>query len=267
MLLRLLDLDNRGQTTLVIVVLVMVVSLAVGVAASNRAISNIRRVSYTSQGDQALHCAEAGAEDALAKINSDLSSGGSPVTSGFVPPVNLKDTEGVNICNYSYSISDFAGSVLTYPLVLQDDAQEINLDGYSGTLNLYFGSNKDASLEVTFVKGGSPPYSIEKYAYNCNPHSNGFDSPKGGGQDLPCSTGEFAGISGYKIARVRPLYADTKIVAVFSSQSPSQGYIVDSKGTAADAQRNVQVVRTRAQLPAIFDYGIFSASSSEPLGK
>ncbi|OJI08370.1 hypothetical protein COT69_02810 [candidate division WWE3 bacterium CG09_land_8_20_14_0_10_39_24] len=253
---------NKGQATLVVVVLVMVVSLAVGVAASNRAISNIRMAAYTAQGDQALHCAESGAEDGLNKINElEKSSFG---TYNAV----LKDSDNVDICSYEYTISEFSGEVLTYPLVKQDDSQEVNLDGYNGSLSIYFGSDDSAALEITFIKGSSPPYSVEKYAYNCEElYDNNFeDGSSNGGEDLPCGTESF-NISGYKIARIRPLYADTKVVVKFGSVSQSQGYLIESIGSAGTAQRKVQVIRTNAQLPAIFDYSIFSASETEPLSK
>jgi len=254
--------NNEGQATLVIVVLVMVVSLAVGVAASNRAISNIRRVSYTSQGDQALNCAESGAEDALNKIN-ELGAG-----SFGTYTATLNDIGGVAICNYSYKISEFTSNVITYPLVKQDDSQEVNLSDYNGNLNIYFGSDDKASLEITFIKGTSAPYSVEKYAYNCNEfRDNNFD-PGGsnGGEGLPCGADSF-NINGYKIARIRPLYTDTKVTVSFGNMSPSQGYLIDSTGNAGTAQRKVQVIRSNAQLSSLFDYSIFSASTSEPLRK
>lgn len=257
---------NSGQATLVVVILVMIISLAVGVASSNRAISNIRRATYTSQGDQALHCAESGAEEGLNRINEQEEQGGSPLGSYEDA---LEDSEGVSICAYRYTVSDFSGTVLTYPLVKSDDVQEINLEGYTGTLNIYFGSDNTASLEITFIKGTSAPYSVEKFTYNCTePRDNNFDDgSSAGGMTLPCGTDSFTFSSDYKIARVRPLYADTKIVAEFSNSSPSQGYLIDSTGTAGIAERKVQVIRSRPQLPAVFDYSIFSASQTDPLSK
>ncbi|MBU1016629.1 MAG: hypothetical protein ABIJ36_02055 [Patescibacteria group bacterium] len=260
---KLLLKNDKGQATLVVVVLVMVVSLAVGVAASNRAISNIRRATYTSQSDQALHCAESGAEEGLNKINEEEEDSFGTYSR------TLQDSEGINICDYEYIISEFSGNILTYPLVKQDDSQEINLDGYSGSLDIYFGSDDTASLEITFVKGTSAPYSVEKYAYNCEEdRDNNFDDgSSNSGEDLPCGSGTFSFSSDYKIARIRPLYSDTKVIAKFSNASPSQGYLIDSTGTAGTAQRKVQVIRSRPQLPAIFDYSIFSASETEPLSK
>jgi len=255
-------IKNRGQATLVIVVIVMVVSLAVGVAASNRAISNIKRVSYTSQSDQALHCAESGAEVALNQIAEDLESGSDPLRSG-VGPISLTDTKvpPTSICSYNYTVSEFIakaslGGTLDYPLVKQDDAQEVNLEGYSGDVDFYFGSDDTASLELTFVKGSSPPYSIEKYAYYCL-SPNDFENGSGGGNGtLPCGASFSA--SDYKIVRMRPLYADTSVVVKFGNDSPPQGYVIDSMGKADTVERKVRVIRTKPQLPAVFDYAIFS---------
>lgn len=256
-------IKSTGQATLIVVVLVMVISLAVGVAASNRAISNIRMATYTVQGDQALHCAESGAEDGLNRINEQEEA--SFGTYGDT----LMDSDGVEICDYIYTISDFSGNSLTYPLVKRDDTQEINLDGYNGGVNIYFGSDDTASLEVILIKGTSAPYSVEKYAYNClESRSNNFDDGSSHGNgDLPCGSDSFTFSSDYKIARIRPLYADTKVVVEFSNNSPSQGYVIDSTGTAGTARRKVQVIRSRPQLPAVFDYSIFSSSETEPLSK
>ena len=264
--LRAIFKERSGQATLVIVVIVMVVSLAVGVAASNRAISNIKRVSYTSQSDQALHCAESGAEVALNQIAGDLEGGSSPLKS--IGPITLTDTRTppTPICSYSYVVSEFIAlgpdGILDYPLVKQDDVQEVNLEGYNGNVDFYFGSDNTASLELTFIKGSSPPYSVEKKAYYCASSNDFEDGSINSGQGLPCGAG--FSINEYKIVRMRPLFADTKIVVEFGSDSPSQGYVIDSVGKADTVERKVRVIRTKPQLPAVFDYAIFS---EQPLSK
>lgn len=254
---------NYGQATLVVVIIVMVASLAVGVAASNRAISNIKRVTFTAQSDQAFHCAESGAEVALQQITSDIKGGTDPITTADVT-ASLTDSLGKAICSYAYSVSAFEGDSLEFPVVKQDDVQELTLDGYNGNIEFCYGNQDEldegqtASLELIFV-GDSPPYNMEKTLQN----TCGGCSIAGG---PPCSYNYNA--SGKKLVRVRPLYYDTRlIVKFFSPPSPNQGYLINSRGNAGEVERRVQVIRTNPQLPALFDFAIFSQSESKPLSK
>ncbi|MCG2689219.1 hypothetical protein L6255_02155 [Candidatus Parcubacteria bacterium] len=257
---------TSGQATLVIVLIVMVTSLGIGVAAANRAVSNIRRTTYSQQADQAYNCARAGAEDGVSKVYAGT-VGTLPYTN---PAVTLKDqAEAVDVCSYNYtirSVLEYESSMCTYSLdsvIPQDDVFEVNLESYNGGFQFHWQTG--AGLEVTLIKGSSSPFDVEKSAYSCGTSRSGF---------TPGSSSTLTGYScygninlsgSYKIARIRPLFADTKIKVGFVSGScsgiPEQGYKILSTGKAVDAIRKLQVKVSRPQMSAIFDYAIFSGGN------
>ncbi|PIS23049.1 hypothetical protein COT49_02140 [candidate division WWE3 bacterium CG08_land_8_20_14_0_20_40_13] len=258
---------RSGQATLVLVVTVMVVSLAVGVASARRAVSGIRRSTYSQQADQAYSCAEAGAEQGI----SETTNNGSSSIGGPYGPTNLDSEGGNSICSYTYTISDAKENEnggCTYSMdteVQKDDVFEVNLKGYNGNFAIYWGSSNDASLEVTLIKGSSPPYDVEKSAFYCDTApspSGGFEA---GNQNSPlsgyhCYTNSFNIGGNYQIARIRPLFESANIKAFFNDcgSVPVQGFKIISEGLAGEAKRRLQVKVTNPQLSSIFDFVMFS---------
>lgn len=244
--------SQHGQT-LVIMLLVMAISLGVGLAVSSRSISTLRQTTFTEQGSQALGCAEAGAEEALQKITDDDIS-----DAGDTPLLN---EAGDTICTYSYTIGDL---VSPYEFdVAQDTSQQIDLDGFTGSLTLNWdktGSNANAMISVVYFEGDE--YKIQKDAYYCGvDRQNGFTQAGGGSASGYNCSANVSVPAGAKLARIKLLYAsDTILVEPSGDNFPLQGYKITSAGKAGQSTRILEVTRTKAQMPAIFDYAIYSGS-------
>lgn len=263
---------QAGQTTLVTIIVVMVVSLAIGVAASQRAVSHIRQTTHTGQSEQAYHCAEAGAELALQEITDDSFTLFGDIDGGVSGSGTLTDDvpggSGDTVCSYQYTIAELVQDSALTDSVKQDDVLQVWLEDYTGRVTVYFGNegvNHDVSLEVTEVTGSDPTdYTMEKFAYYCNtPQGNDFTRAWEGSsphlsEGYPCVVPGLDYSDNGQLLRLRPLYADVNFLIEFSDTPPSQGYLIRSTGTAGLAKRTLEVTRSKPQLPAIFDYTIYS---------
>lgn len=275
--------DNKGQT-IVILLLVMVVGLTIGLSMVNRSLTDIKISQQTEQSQRAFSAAEAGLEDALSQGLSNIYSGG-----GLFSNPNI----GGNV-SYSGVVEPMGAT--TYELkgkaaVEQDDVAQINLAGGSAnSLEIYWGQketsqvpsspcgtppNVVASLELTFVTQTGATYGIQKYAYNaCSSlgATNNFTNPDAAGSDI--DTTYYAKINlsiptNAKILRIRPLYnmASVKIVPI-GGPIPDQAYKLVVKGQAQGLVRAVEWQQPiMPALPAIFDYVLFSGSSTNPIQK
>jgi len=264
-------LSQRGQV-LIPVVLVMIVSLSMGVAIAYRVASTMHQAAVLTESDQAYHCAEAGIEEALGIFKTD------PPPTPYSGSGDLQDASGNTVCNFSYDVSSLGGGPGALEVVLEkDEVFQVNLVGYSGSLDIRWGENTDqASLVVAVVKGSSAPYTMEKHAYNCRNHAtvsgNRFTQYEATGDETyPCkmSIGPFANDA--SLLRIRALYNSDKgtgvQVVAYDASFPSQGYEITSTGEAGESERIVVATRSNPALPAIFDYVLFSGSDSKALEK
>ena len=95
----------------------------------------------------------------------------------------------------------------------------------------------------------------------------------GGTLSATCVTGFGPAINGTPVLiRIRALYnTDPFPVAVVSAASdplPGQGSVIDSTGkTPSGVTRKLQVVKLFSAVPSIFDYVLFSGSTTNPLQK
>lgn len=278
--------NERGQT-IIILLLVMVVGLTIGLSLVSRSLTDIKISQQTELSQRAFSAAEAGLEYALSKGLANISTG--------ISKTNIAD-------NVSYSGQvEKVGSV-GYELsgkaaVEKDDVAQVNLDSTDlegGTmatlLDVYWGERGTsqvpspnpcdnpyvASLELTFVTQSGTTYGIQKYAYNACSIANNFDSATA---PLPTATPYFAKKtslaipSNAKILRIKPLYnnASIKIVPKGSSDDarlPQQAYKLTVKGEAQGKVRAIEWQQPiKPAMPAIFDYVLFSGSSTTPLQK
>jgi len=257
--------NQRGQILLPLV-LVMLISLGMGVAIAYRVISTTHQAVVLTQSDQAYHCAEAGVEEALEKLKNGDSSPGSG---------ELRDASDNLICTFDYSVGALGGGPNPVEFTLEKDGVfQVDLGGYSGDLEIYWGKDNDqASLVVAVVKGSAGSYTMEKYAYNCENHTvvsgNGFTQfVATGDEDYPCKMSVGPLTDDSPLLRIRALYNGTRVrVVPFDASFPAQGYEITSTGRAGESERVVVATRSNPTLPAIFDYVLFSGSETEALEK
>lgn len=267
--------SQRGSALLIIVGVLAVLTVA-GLAYSARSISTVRQTAHSTQADQAYACAEAGAEEALGKLENGDDSGGSG---------RLEDQAGKLLCTFDYTVeSDPAAGIGSYEFILEQDlTAQINLaDFSSGSLNWYkegqdTGNCPDRAAllaALVYYQGG---YQMTKEIHDpCKAQrspDNGFTQIDGGGVD--------GYVYGYPLSvpahdsdrpvllRLRALYTNTHgMIKVETGVLPEQGKKILSTGRAGEAAatevsvRQVEVKRSNPALPTIFDYVLFSSSPS-----
>ena len=271
--------QKRGQTV-IILLLIMVVALTIGLTLASRAILEKKTSTSVEQSERAYAAAEAGVEEALSRDLPSLLGGGSTGQFG---------TGG----EYSYTVTG-ADSPVYEPnkRVAQDDVIQLDLASYTGDgITICWVSNDaadqadPASLEITIIYGNAPGYGIEKWAYNATARTNGFTDASLSACSLsgvltpqehtfshgitinPSSSPAFP--ASPKLVRIKPLYNGTYIVVASQPGGPAlpaQVFTIRSEGTAGDVTRTVEVERSFATLPAIFDHVLFNGNTAQALG-
>lgn len=269
--------SESGQILLV-VVLAAVISLTVGLAAVSRTVTNSRITNDEADSQKALSAAEAGVEQLVSNPQASL---------------NVSFNNNSNVSATTTSISGQEILLNGGNVIDQDDGIDIWLSDYdtyddkwSGNLIIYWSDDSDSTacdgasvnstaLEIYLVYGtdfNNPD--TDRYAYDpCASRrtSNGFSVVTNNtttsilgktfnhSVTIPVSDGI--------VARVTPLYADTRIaVRGYTSGNvpqdlPAQGSIIESTGTAGDASRKVRVFQGYPKLPnEFFSYNLFVPS-------
>jgi Tfp pilus assembly protein PilX len=259
---------QSGATTLVIVIGIMSLSLAIGLAVASRSFTGIRRTTYVSQTDQAYSCANSAVEIALNAIKQAEANSSTPSTTA---------SDTINgVCNYSYRLTDIINNVeiknlkandVQQLIMTGDNSVSITWGQVSGTAEPYHG------LEVTYAYLQSGNYNMQKYAYYCgdilpvnpddsSPNISGFTNTGDTDGDGRCTvTLNLSPISNQSIIRIKPYFADA-YVNVTGLPSSRQGYRITASGTAGRVTRNITVQRMNPQLPGLFDYVLYSETGS-----
>lgn len=272
--------SKKAQTgqALLIVVLIMVVGLTVGLSLAARSITNLRITTEEENSQRAFSAAEAGIERVL-KTGSGISG---------VQLGNNATIENATILSSSSTEFLFNGG----NPVPQDIGADLWLSDYSdnpsaiylnpyplggGTRNIrfYWGISSIRcavpALEIIIISGNLSTPLATRYAYDVcggrrgqNNFSSGVDI---GGtvlgttfffrtQDIPITRG--------RIAKVIPLYGDTKIAVTVGGPPPlpslpPQGKMIESTGVSGDTTRKISVFQGFPSIPTeLFAYVLFS---------
>lgn len=256
--------SRRGQI-LIIVLLVVVVTLAIGLSVASRNITNLRTSAQTEQSQNAFSAAEGGIEDVLSRlseIGASIPAGGSttlPVTVGnLVANVTIR-------ANNVYRATIELGTV-----------GQIDVRGTTGQIQIDWAKTDDqsessqpASIEVTQVTQSGSSYSQSRTAWSggtfAGRSETGFSSPSS-----TCTTPS----AGYALCtrinldpgvisvRIRPFWVKTSVmVSKVAGILPVQSYDLESTATTqSGVTRKILVSRTvLPTLPAVFDYALFSS--------
>ena len=159
-------------------------------------------------------------------------------------------------------------------------------------LKIYWTGNnsdctKNAALEIIVISTTTPlnPKAnpvLNRYAYDpcAGTRGNGFSTTDLGPSTKPINSVSFdhsvllPKITSGLIARVIPLYADTKIAVdmldpnnttvVLSPPLPAQGYLLESTGTSGNVTRTLRVFQGFPKVPnEFFTYSLFIPSANE----
>ncbi|MDP2874217.1 MAG: hypothetical protein Q8N84_02925 [bacterium] len=280
---------ERGSALLIIVGVLAVLTVA-GLAYSARSISTVKQTAHSTQSDQAYACAEAGAEEALGKLEADEDVSACTKANPCQGELKAPQDSTKTLCSFAYSVGqDPEAGANSYSFILEQDlTAQINLQGVAaGTLaNVYWyksgedtgtcgGNPNKAALLYALVYYQAPGgYQMAKAIYDpCSDRSsNGFAAAEAG--EDPYSHGLSITMPNHDVSkpvllRLRALYAGTHaMIKVAGVALPEQGKLILSTGRAGEASvnqvsvRQVEVKRSNPALPTIFDYVLFSGANS-----
>lgn len=275
----------RGQAV-IILLLIMFVALAIGLAITQRSLNDLSTSTKGEQSTRAFSAAEAGLEKALQSQSS-------------IPSISLGNQSSATV-NVTPTLP-LANQALEYPPIGKDTVAQFwlanpqNLTEYyprNTDLNIYFGNaNSDLNsadtpaLEVNLITlDSSNNYNVTKYFFDPNStrrNTNGF-------RDIPNCSGTFtintsnspdtATLDRNFLCRVlignvpnqepvmiraRILYTNTKqpisTSPLGNNSLPPQATIYTSVGSSGQTQQTVQVFQLPFVVPHYFDFAIFSA--------
>ena len=254
---------KSGQTALILVIVTMVTVLGIGVASSTQSNINLRNTVYSTQSEQSLSCAEAGAEKAVGLITS-LDPGGNGLTPANISTVNdVSNSEGGlpesnPNCTYNYSVAEYpagGSGEVKIPKLQENTVQELRYTGNGPSLTVQVTplSNASKSSVAIYVYSAGVP-SLQRSFYFVGTDSanrpEGFNDVSGAGPrtiNLPVGPNT-------RYIRIRPLYSDISVtIPNFQGQT---GFFIQSTGKAGIVERVVEAYRFLSQLPAAFDEAV-----------
>jgi len=290
--------SQEGQA-LIIILMVMVLSLATGLAVSTRTTSTVHQTTNLANSEQALASAESAVEEILATSNlpgCDANCNNNAATIGNTHLYKSAKGSAAD-CTAFPCYRDFSaggdwstGAIVTVDntpdfdtntpftfFLEKNDVQQVWLDT-SGVTSLDICWQKDSeagpdvALEIIAIKDDSGSYSLAKYAFDSEALSrlNGFDGSLDAGRDIMGSHYNFCKNnldigSTTKALRVRSFYGGSSVVVAPATGQTNkiqyQGHVITSTGYFGDAQRTIEVTKTLPQLPAIFDYAVYSGGA------
>jgi len=261
--------DESGQF-LVYILAAIVVASVVTFGVAYRSLSSTKKTSVDTRSAQALYSAESCAEVALSLSDDDLED-----LSGD-PPTELDLTgDGVNDCSYAVSLDGGTNSLTPFTIE-KDEVREIDLNGYgTGDITISWDTTpaQDAILVVRTISQTGGNYTVASLIYDgndtvsCGTYAVGAFSAPDPGSGAYAHSFTFTPGNTAKLLRIMALCTSTTVFVQGQNNFPAQGYVINASGTNAGAIRKIQVVRGHPQLPAIFDYALFSKSGSAPLSK
>ena len=249
---------QSGQI-LILVLLIVVVSLAVGLSVASRNLTNLRISTQTQESQRAFSAAEGGVEDVLSRLTT-LSQDGSKIAA-------LTSSQGYT---ETFDVGDIPATVIvkgknvyeaTVPL---GEVAQVNVDGYNtGAVTVEWPASPFVALEFTLVSLSGSTYTQTRSAYqSTGTPPSGHDSTNW--TTCTFSTGTCSApitvSSGAKILRVKPFHDAVALKVSGVPYLPTQIYEINSVAkTALGITRRVQVTRTALPaLPAVFDYVLYS---------
>lgn len=252
-----------GQIGLLLLV-IMGVIVALVMSIASRSLSDTVLSRQEKESSAAFAVAETGIEQALSVLGQ-----------GIVPDAT----------EYFDSTLKVAGNYIVKPTtsyglyVREGETAHLDASDFSGNLTIYWTKRIDKKENVqTCIEGsGSAPAAIEVSLFDAtsvsrnyyNPNQSGLSCALGGNGFLSTTAdgGEIyrsmitqAIPSGTLYIRIKPIYADATI-EVAGDNLKNQLYLIQSKATTGDAQKEIEVKRGLDAPPSIFDFAVFSAGS------
>lgn len=252
-------LRNGQVGLLLLVVMGVVVSLVLSIA--SRSLSDTVLSRQERESSTAFSLAETGVENALSQLT------GNP---------NLNSAQNIDTSDYSFRIAQQN----TYNMYVKElESATLNVSGVSGNLTVAWTLKNDANedlscgvegskgsaagLEITTINETNSTVMARNYynPHNCN-YLNGFTTSNDGGStyksQIIYDLGALPSVP--TMLRIKPIYNGATL-SVSGTGMPRQQYVISSKATEGDAEKEIQVKRGLESSPSVFDYALFAGST------
>lgn len=276
--------EEKGQIV-IILLLLMLVTLSIGLALTQKSVTDVTTSTQTEQSSRAFSAAEAGIEKAL--------TGTIPSASSF-PFEN--DSTAVVDSSPLLPKSDSKAAIEYPPFGRETTAQFWLTDYTSPSVDLYFGNEETAdkpAVEIKFLMKSKGKFYIKTYYYDSDsaraPSQNGFtyiscgsvipiNTILGSGRTFYCSEAigpikdeanlaqncPNSSVTDCKLilARVRFLYTKENhkmaLAPRDSANFPPQVQIYNATGKAGQSEKQIQAYKVVGVVPPWFDFAVFS---------
>jgi len=249
---------KQGQIgLLLLVVLGLVISIVLSIAA--KSLSDVVLSRQEKENNVAFALAETGVEEALRAINQNSGEYTGTLGAGgiVIGQYDVDEIQGLDIYlkageQAEMDLTGYLGATLTIKWTRTNDSSENPACTSEGE------GNAPAAIEVIAIKSDQSVEREYYNAFNCS-LANNFD-PSVEGSDGFLSQLNYALPSGTNWLRVRPYYSGATI-QVEGTGLTTQMYLVKSGAEGGDANKEIEVKRSRDSASSIFDYALFSGSS------
>ena len=251
-----LEYQTESGQTLAAIFVFMVLALSIGVGITSRFIKTMRSSTETDFSSRAVGVAEAGAERILLESYETLSDYIDEGTCGDDCYLEFTGTQGL-VSTATISLSYLGGlegpSLVSLP---ENEVREVYLLGYADNQPIWFcwGDASDTSIVGMQFHGNTGSYGVDNFACNSigGDHSeNGFDIASSLFGYQNCC--EVPGASDPQFVRVRSVYGEVNVSVVpqIGFSLPSQGILIESRGTVGGVTKIARILKTRSYLPII----------------
>lgn len=286
----LFSIKSQSGQVIVILLLLMLVALSIGLAVTQRSVTDVTTSTQTEQSSRAFSAAEAGLEKALS---------GSITEGSF----SLDNSASSNIQASVWLPEPSSGAAIEYPPIGRETTAQIwftdpatpAITYTENQFYIYFGNESTAdkpAVEVEIVMETNNNFYTKTYYLDSDParvSSNNFSPVPGcGSKNLDksilgndhkffCSylVGPIPNVSPLGgncysqspackliLARIRLLYSSENhkiALAPFGTgQLPQQVQIYNSTGIAGQSQKQIQAFRVKDVVPPWFNFAVFS---------
>jgi Tfp pilus assembly protein PilX len=265
------NLNNQKGQTLIVVLMLMIISLSIGLAVSQRIISSSKRSVTLDSSSRAQAVAEAAIEKMLPTSTTTLDSYITNNNCGTNCQLTISGADGVS-ATATVTLAYAGNSTSLFNTKVERDAvTELDLTGYGNrALEICWdgSSGNTPSVSALFVYGASVPYTSQRFAYNSastTHSSNGFSTAAPDLSYANCFT--IGAQSNPRFVRIRALYSDLNLYVIPKSGGtlPVQGYLMTSVGRFGGVTKTIQALKSRSFVPASFDFVLFNTSEDTVL--
>lgn len=260
--------NEKGQT-LVIIIILMIIALSIGIAISSKYIRGLKNISQTDQSTKAIGIAEGAIENILIMPISTIEDYAANGTCGANCHMEITDANG-QVLTADVNLSILGNTSEPFLVTLKkDQSAQINLTGYPSGQDITVCWNQaDMSVSGLYLHGTVGDYQATAFAYNPTTTTHGdnnFDLaiPLFGYNNCFIVTA----VDDSVMLRMKAYYQEGVALVIPASGAtlPTQGILIESKGSAGTTEKTVSVIITDPVLPSQFDYTLIQKDPAEPL--